>query len=165
MTALGDADGESACGEAIDCSSLGQRPRSLHPALGALQRLSAALEELQMHQGKRIEQVLGAIALEDPQHQGQQIRANHTLGETSLPGGGGGVAAEIAQQRPQIGADFAGLQQLAQQRIGLLEELLAHGRQEMIATDQIDAALPAQVGNRLGATLGHVADGGECPRR
>jgi len=70
VTAVGEAgvliETANEGSEVVDSAPLRRCPRSLHPALGTLQRLSATLEELQVYEGKRIGQVLGAIAFKDP---------------------------------------------------------------------------------------------------
>ena len=88
-----------------------------------------------MRQGEGIGQVLAALALQDPEQQGRQIRA-HARGR-----------AGRSQQLPQTTAHLAAGDLAAQQGVAVIEQLVADGRQEM-------PYWPQQVGDAIEKTLG-----------
>ena len=91
----------------------GTRAWSRQPALCPLGELRATPVELPMGQGEGIRQVLAPFALQDPQQQHRQIRA---------------------QQFPQAATHLAAPQLAAQRRVLDIEQLAAHGRKQ-VATE------------------------------
>ena len=101
-----------------------------------------------MGQGEGIRQVLAPFALQDPQQQRRQVRAQP------------GPPAAGAQQFPQAAAHLAAPQLAAQRRVLDIEQLAARGRKEVIVADQVGNGLLPIVRDRLGSRAAQIAHDG-----
>ena len=102
-----------------------------------------------MGQAEGIGQVLAALAFQDPQQQGGQIRA-HALGRTGL-----------AQPFPQLAAQLAAGDLAAQQGLVASEQLVADRLEEVEMAQQVGNAPQTAVGDRFGTRPAQIAQHGQ----